>query len=158
MALVGLSSSFLFSSIQGLISHCVPAQSLYFKYHKPAVSRRHFLILRTRFQTDENPAEVEDISRHLLFYTQLRFMASSSHLSDLLDLGPAFPDEGAALARRDHQPQGDWRLAGHRAVSHQGRQVLKERGRENRWIHNDIISTALRVSPLSVASSLSLKK
>lgn len=40
------------------------------------------------------------------------------YLSDLLDLGSALPDQGAALAGRDDQPQGDGRLGADGAVGH----------------------------------------
>lgn len=49
----------------------------------------------------------------------------AAHLSDLLYLGPSFPDERATLAGRDDQPQGDWWLGADGAIGHQCSQVLE---------------------------------
>lgn len=49
----------------------------------------------------------------------------AAHLSDLLYLGPSFPDKRATLAGRDDQPQGDWWLGADGAIGHQCCQVLK---------------------------------
>lgn len=49
----------------------------------------------------------------------------AAHLSDLLYLGPPFPNERATLAGRDDQPQGDWWLGADGSVGHQCGQVLE---------------------------------
>lgn len=49
----------------------------------------------------------------------------AAHLSDLLYLGPSLPDERAALAGGDDQPQGDRWLGADGAVGHQCGQVLE---------------------------------
>lgn len=42
-----------------------------------------------------------------------------AHLPDLLYLGPSLPDEGATLAGRDDQPEGNRWLGADGAVGHQ---------------------------------------
>lgn len=73
--------------------------------------------------------------------------SSTPHLSDFLNLGAAFADEGAALTGWDDQPQGDWRFAGHCAVGDQGCQILGERHKEggkvikvfpDMWLHRSV--------------------
>lgn len=68
-------------------------------------------------------------------------VSANTHLSDLLDLGASLADERAALAGRDDQPQGDRRLTGHRAVSYQRCQVLRERRRETSCGYTDSTSS-----------------
>lgn len=43
---------------------------------------------------------------------------SSACLSHFFDFGTAFADQGAALAGRNDEPQGYWRLTGGRTVTH----------------------------------------
>lgn len=47
-----------------------------------------------------------------------------TYLSDLFDLAAALANEGATLAGRHNDAQGDWRFAGGRAVSHRAADVL----------------------------------
>ena len=53
-------------------------------------------------------------------------MRSCAYLSDLLDLGASFANQRAALTPRDHQAQGDRRLARHIAVCHRRSNILWE--------------------------------
>lgn len=80
--------------------------------------------------------DVHDLHR---VWTRSPAASANTHLSDLLDLGAALADERAALTGRDDQPQGDGRLAGHRAVGDQSCQVLTES--ETEWRH---LTTRLR--------------
>jgi len=63
-----------------------------------------------------------------------------AHLSDLLYLGPPLPDEGATLAGRDDQPQGDRRFGADGAVGHQGSQVLEGKGGGGEKSHQRVLS------------------
>lgn len=105
----------------------------------------------TTFQSDNHPDVCPETSK--LISDGWCFLPSSgrpviplavsanTHLSDLLDLGASLADERAALAGRDDQPQGDRRLTGHRAVSYQRCQVLRERRRETSCGYTDSTSS-----------------
>lgn len=109
------------------------------------------LILPQRFSPDNHPDVCPEISK--LISDGWWFLLSAgrpviplavsanTHLSDLLDLGASLADERAALAGRDDQPQGDRRLTGHRAVSYQRCQVLRERRRETSCGYTDNTSS-----------------
>lgn len=98
----------------------------------------------TRFQSDNHPDVCPEISKLISAASSCLIplaVSANTHLSDLLDLGASLPDERAALAGRDDQPQGDRRLTGHRAVSYQRCQVLRERRRETWCGYTDSTSS-----------------
>ena len=52
------------------------------------------------------------------------FVFECVHLSDLLNLAPSLPDEGATLTGGDDEPQRDRRLGADRPIGHQCGQIL----------------------------------
>lgn len=60
----------------------------------------------------------------------ISYCVSTLYLPHLLDLGASFPDQGAALAGRHHESQGDRGLTGGRTVAHGVDDVLENRWRE----------------------------